>query len=109
MTVRDAVWADLVSNLRILCDSFTLAGTIMLGVGILIFIADQGAFTGLSYILTSVVGALIPGGRLKQKTYAEYVDERKGKKAKGYGFLLISGAAELAAAFIILYFYLKVR
>ncbi len=109
MTVRDAHWGTIVDNVRILCDSFTLSGTILLGVGLLVALTNAGSLTGLSYVLRSMVATLIPGAALKNQTYADYLEERKNKKARGYGFLVAYGGAEIALSFLLLAVYYRFR
>ena len=71
---------------RVLCDGFTFPGVLLILLGALVALSNEGAFLGLGFLASFVVRAFIPGMGSRQETYAEYV-ARKSKKGrvKGYG------------------------
>ncbi len=90
----------------ILCDAFTVPGIIAFGFGILIKISGTGFFTAMKYIGLSVLGAFIPGLKLRQKRYKDFKEaEDKKRKVLKTDFLLICGtfAMVIAVVFLILY------
>ena len=88
---------------RILCDSFTFPGVLLLLTAALIALSNEGALTMLGYIVGIAVRGLIPGMGSHQETYAEYVERRTGKgRVKGYGFILYVGLAYFAVALVFL-------
>ncbi len=92
-------------KLTMLCDAFTVPGMLLLMVGLLITLANAGAVDGLAYALSVAGKALIPGGRKRTESYADFVERRNEKHAKGYGFLLISGGVTMGIAMIFLVAY----
>lgn len=99
--------ASQVERYRILSDAFTIPGVILLMCGLLVFIANEGAFEGISYAVTYAVKMLIPGSSKEHERYGDYLERRREKgKAHGYGFLFITGGAFfLTAVLFILLFY----
>ncbi len=108
MSLRDFSGAALVDKYRMLSDAFTVPGMLLLMFGCLIWVSDLGALDGIAYALTFAFRSLIPGGRHKDEKYADYVERKRKKKAKGYGFLFASGGVTMAAAvvFMILFYTL---
>ena len=98
----------LVERYRILADAFTIPGVVIFLMGVLVWIAGEGAFQGLAYSLSWAFRSLIPFGRSgKQEKYYDYVERQKQKgKPSGYAFLFVVGGAFLAVAivFIILFY-----
>lgn len=86
----------------VLANAFTIPGVILIMCWALVFVANEGAFEGISYAVTYAVKLLIPGtGSNRQERYSDYVERRRAKgKAKGYGFLFFVGAAFLVAAIV---------
>lgn len=103
---HDFFGQPLLDQYRLLSDAFMLPGFFMVAVGLLIFLSNEGAFHGVGFVLKRVGTFLLPF-LLKDKaeTYAEYVERKREKATKGYGFLLICGVVFLAvaAAFAVLY------
>ena len=96
----------LVDQYRLLSDAFMIPGFLMVAFGLLIYLANEGAFLGIGFIGQKAVGFLIPFlYKQKGETYREYVERKTGKPTKGYGFLLICGCVFLAvsAVFLVLY------
>lgn len=103
---KDIFNQPLIDQYRLLSDAFMLPGFLMVAVGLLIFLANEGAFTGVGFIAQKAVGLLIPFlYKQKGETYGQYVERKTGKPTKGYGFLLICGCVFLAvsAVFVVLF------
>ena len=89
-------------KLRVLTDAFTIPG-ILLSLGCaLIFISNQGGFNGLFYGLRRGKEILLPFLPHEYVKYPEYVEKRKEKKVKGYGFILHVGLVFLAVGIVLL-------
>ena len=91
----------------ILADAFVVPGVLMLGLASLLWVSADGFFDTLGYAASRVGGMLIPffGGTAKHQTYYEYVQSKKGKRAKGYGFLFWVGLAFFAIGMIFMILY----
>ena len=93
---------------RILTDAFSIPGILIVMLGTLVWISNQGMFSGFTFVMGRMFRALIPLGRNKEnKTYYEYVQEKREKgQASGYGFLFIVGGAfcAVSAVFMILFY-----
>ena len=88
---------------HILSDSFTVVGVVSTGVGLLLFVSNEGAFDGLSYGLRSFFG-IFRKNYVKESYYDYKV--RRGSHKMGFTTLLISGLVLLAVAIV---FYLLYR
>ena len=98
--------ASLVDKYRMLCDAMTVPGVLLLMMGALVWLSNEGAFLGIGWALSWTVRSLIPGGRgLRDETYAEYVERKTANRVRGYGFLFISGGITMAAALVFLALY----
>ena len=89
-------------KLRVLCDAFSLPGMLLVLVSGLIFVSNAGAFNGLAYGFRTGVGFLLPFLQLKHVKYQEFLEKRKEKRTKGYGFICFTGLAFLAVGLILL-------
>lgn len=90
-----------------LANAFTLSGTLLLGLGCLVFLANEEAFLGLGYALGHTFRMLIPGAKKKDERYADYVERRREKgKVKGFSFIFYTGLFFMvfAVIFTVLYF-----
>ena len=107
---RDFAGAALVEKYWILCDAFTIPGILLIMFGSLVWVSNMGALDGIGYALAYLGRSLIPGmgGRTDEK-YADYVERKREKPIRGYGFLLISGCITMAVAlvFMALFFSLS--
>ncbi len=94
---------------RLLCDAFTFPGVLLILTAALVALSNAGAFTGLGYMMSFAVRALIPGmGSGKQETYAEYLERKEEKgRAKGYGFLFHVGLVYFALAILFLVLFYR--
>ncbi|MBR5446692.1 MAG: DUF3899 domain-containing protein [Clostridia bacterium] len=88
-----------VDRYRILADAFTIPGMLLLMVGLLVVVSNEGMFEGLSYVLSYAVKTLVPGMNKGHERYGDYVERRREKgRASGFGFLFVVGAVFMAAA-----------
>ena len=93
---------------RVLADAFTIPGLLMVCFGLLLVFSNEGALDGVGFGVSHMIAMLIPGKAAgKRETYLEYVERKRANRAKGFGFILITGAVYLAAAgvFILLYYH----
>lgn len=100
---REFPASEAVDNYRMLSDAATIPGLLLTMFGALVWASSLGALDGFSYGVGHLFRSLIPGaGNAKEETYGEYVAKRREKyaKAKGYGFLLVTGLAFLAIAVV---------
>ena len=106
----DFVNVSLLDKLRLLSDAFAVPGILLMLFSGMIWASNQGGLDGLSYVLTNLGRSLIPGGRgKKDESYADYVERKRSKPVRGYGFLLISGGISLSIgiAFLIAFYIVR--
>lgn len=99
--------ASLEDKYRILADAFTIPGVVLMLCWVLVFVANEGAFEGISYALSYSVKMLLPGANKKHERFGDYVERRREKgKVRGVGFLFFVGAAFflVAVVFIVLFY-----
>lgn len=94
---------------KMLADAFTVPGVVLVLFAALVWLSNEGAFWGLTYLASRVVKALVPMGRTfeKHETYRDYVEKKREKGGvKGYAFILWVGLVFFAAAvFFTIRFY----
>lgn len=98
--VRDFPQQELAQKYRILCDAFTVPGLLALLVGGLLAVVNEGALDGIGYACGTAFKALLPGGRLRTEKYYDYVQRKRAKRIKGYGFLFVVGGIWMAVALV---------
>ena len=77
---------------RVLCDAFFLPGILTLFIGLLMWLASDGAMDGGGYLFAYVKHAVIPGRRGSFESYGVYLArKRENRKKGGTGFLCIVG------------------
>lgn len=90
---------------RRLCDGCFVAAVLLFGVGVLRFVANQGAFDVLGYGVQSVFHLHVPGASIgnarDQETMQDYRD-RKAKKRKSPAGLLYASLVWLAVSVLFL-------
>lgn len=106
--LRDFPAMTAAEKYRTLCDGFTIPGLMLLCVGALLWVSNDGFFYGLGYCLSVARKALIPGGRRKMEKYYDYVQRHSQKKITGYGFLFVCGGVCMAIAIIFLVLFYRV-
>ena len=88
-----------------ICDGLTLPSVSLLSAGLLIWVSNAGALDALGYAGRFVMQMFLPAGKKRYGTYGDYVLERREKRIRGYGFLLISGAVSLGITLLMLALY----
>lgn len=92
---------------RILCDAFTIPGLLFLMLGCMMSLSSQGALDGVTYVLKNAFKMLIPGMALKMERYYEYVEHKRANRAKGFGFLYVTGLVCMAIAMIFMVLFYR--
>ena len=105
---RDFSKGGLETFYRYWSDAFFIPGILLILGGLLMFVANEGSFDAIGYLMRSVIAKVVPGDRMKHETYAEYVERRNEKKVTGYSFLFIAGLVTVAIStvFLVLYYQL---
>jgi hypothetical protein len=107
---RDFFSQDQITRYLILCDGFTIPGFLMLCFGSLLLASNAGALDGISYGLSHMFRMLIPGANAKsggEETYYDYVQKKKAKRIRGYGFMFFTGLGFMAIAMIFLVLFYR--
>lgn len=89
----------------ILCDAFTIPGLLFLMLGCMMSLSRQGALDGVTYVIKNAVRMLIPGMALKTERYYEYVEYKRANRAKGYGFLYVTGLICMALSLLFMFLF----
>ncbi len=91
---------------QILSDAFLVAGVMIGGIGLLLFVSNEGVFDGLSYGFKVLAQMFKRRPTPVKETYYDYRMAR-GRNKLSFGFLLICGGAFLTICIIfsILYAY----
>lgn len=92
-------------TLRQLCDGCFVAAVLLLGVGVLRFVANQGVFDVLGYGVQSVFHLHVPGasiGNARDQETMQGYQARKAKKRKSPAGLLYAGLVWLAVSAVLL-------
>lgn len=104
-SLGDFAELESVDQYLMICDAFTVPGVLILMMGCLVSLSNEGAFNGVSYVVSFAVRSLIPGLGGHER-YNEYLERKSANRVKGYAFLYIVGAVFLAVAlaFMALYY-----
>lgn len=89
---------------HILTNSFFVPAVLIMGMGGLVFVSNEGAFDGLTFAMTSFFDVFRKEKKNKYRTYYDY-KESKGNRDHSFGFLLLSGLGFLALSCIMLLLY----
>lgn len=108
VALRDFRGEPLLEKYRILCDAFTIPGLLLLMVGLLVAVSNEGIFDGLLYALSYAAKAIIPLWGRQHERYYDYVQRKREKRLHGYGFLFITGAVFMAAAMVFLILFYSI-
>lgn len=100
--------ATLVEQYRILSDAFFIPGIVLILAGLLVFVANEGALNGISYVMKFAVKFFASGGRMKHERYSDYVARKSDKKVTGFGFLFLTGAVSMGISIIFLVLFYTV-
>ncbi|MBQ3792577.1 MAG: DUF3899 domain-containing protein [Clostridia bacterium] len=95
---------------RALADAFTVPGAVFLCFGLLIFVSNEGAFTGVVYTISWFFHMFLTFSSKKMESYHDYIERRREKGGvKGYGFILVIGLLLMAAAIVFILLFHKVN
>ena len=97
---------DLKTIFHILTDSFCVPAVMIMGIGALVFVSNEGGFDALSYGLTSFFDMFRKEKKNKFRTFYDYKEDR-AEKNKPFAFMLISGLVFVALTGIFWLLYNK--
>ena len=102
----DFAQLTLMEKYHVLCDAFSLPGILLILLGLLIKMNNVGALDTMAFGLSYLIHMFIPGGVDNMDTYLDFVEARREKRVKGYGFLFVVGFIlfAIAVVFLLLYF-----
>lgn len=94
---------------RLLSNAFTIPGSILVMLGLLILISSTGVYNGLGYAMRWLRMTLLPLDTVKHEKYYDYVQRKRSIPKLHGGFLMVVGGAFLAiaVAFLILFYQVK--
>jgi len=96
--------ADRVQVLYAFCDACFVPGVLLMGIGALVFCADDGVFDMLSYGTMKVINLVRSEKRRSSfpKTFYDYRQMKQAGRNGGFGYLLILGGVFIALAVMFL-------
>ena len=96
---------ELVDKYRILADSFTVPGVVLVMLTALVRLSAEGAFDGLGYVLRHGMQMLVPRRKYKHETYYDYKQSKGDKKPHGYSCMFFVGIVFvfIAVVFVVLH------
>ena len=105
---QDAFAQEIDDMMRIISDGLFLPGALMVLIGLLLVVSNEGAFDALAFTGKSLKRLFVPDRPgTKHVNYREYVEQRREKKATGFAFLFyVGGAFTLLGLIFLLIFYL---
>lgn len=89
---------ELVLQYRVLCDAFTIPGALMVLFGMLMSLNNLGALDTIAYLMSFLPRMIAPAAFGEPEKLIDYVERRREKRVKGYGFLYIVGFIFLGIA-----------
>ena len=92
---------------RVLCDAFTLPGIFLMLFGLMMLMNDLGALDTIAYFGHYLLHTFMPVAFGKGQSYLDFIEERRAKQKKGYGFLFIVGGAFTLVGVVFLLIFLK--
>ena len=96
-------------RIRILADAFSIPGIVLIMVGFLVIVSNDGFFNGLTYSLTYAIRMLIPGrGMKKMERYYDYVEARSKRPKARSGFLFVVGGIFLVVGLVFTVLFYRV-
>ena len=102
---QDFMAQDLQNRYRLLSDAFSLPGPLCLFSGVSIWLSNEGAFNGVTWVVSYAIKSLIPIARDTRESYGDYVVRQRGKQVDGFGFLIIVGIVMIAISLLFLYLF----
>lgn len=87
-----------------LCDACFVPGVLIMGIGALLFVADDGLFDIFAFGMQKVLALSVRKGRkgMTPRTFHDYRVIKQGRRKSGFGFLLVTGGVYLIAAVVFL-------
>jgi|LAHS01.1.fsa_nt_gb hypothetical protein len=101
----DLAHLDLLNKLS---NGFFLAGAILAGIGLLVFVSNEGAFNFLNYAAQKLLSRFIHSMKAATMSYSDFTLAQNNKKAP-FGFLLWPGLLYVLIAFILAMVFLAER
>ena len=89
---------ELVLQYRVLCDAFSIPGIMMVLFAMLFSLNNLGALDTIAYLMSFLPRIIAPGAFGEPEKLIDYVENRRMKRTKGYGFLYIVGFIFLGIA-----------
>ena len=93
---------------RVLCDAFTIPGAMMVLFAMLFSLNNLGALDTIAYLMSFLPRRIAPGAFGEPEKLIDYVEHRREKRTKGYGFLYIVGFIFLGIAIYYLVLFYSV-
>ena len=91
---------------HVLSDSFLVPGVVTTGMGLLIYVSDEGVFDGITYGILAFINMFSPRNERKYNSLYEYKQKKHATRTK-IGFILISGLVLIILSVIMLMLYKK--
>lgn len=107
LTVQNYENAPQLDRYRLLCDALSVPGVLLILLGGLVWVTNEGALLGMGYAIRCAIFSPIPGKwPEKGEKYGDYVVRKREKKVSGYGFLFYTGlmAVSVSLAFMALFY-----
>lgn len=103
----NSVWniKDTVGLMQLLSDAFFVAGVSIGGIGLLVFVSNNGVFDMLGYAIGMLLTVL--SKHRKYRDFKEYRDAKEAKGKRSSAFMLIVGLAYTAVAVAFLIAFLQ--
>ena len=92
---------------HILHDSLFVPGVIISGIGLLIYVSNEGVFDGIAYGVISFIGLFKSKSERKYNSFVEYKEMKHANPMKS-GFIVISGLIILALSIVAYVLYASV-
>ena len=99
---------ELVEQYRVLCDAFSIPGILMVLFALLFSLNNLGALDTIAYLMSFLPRMIAPGAFGEPQKLIDFVENRRQKRSKGYGFLYIVGFIFLGIAIVYLVLFYKV-
>ena len=90
---RNVLQLEKLEMYRVLCDAFTLPGIFLMLFGLMMVMNDLGTLDTLAYFGHYLLHTFLPVAFGEGQSYVDFIEERRSKRKKGYGFLFIVGGA----------------
>jgi len=88
----------LVLQYRVLCDAFSIPGIMMVMIALLLTLNNLGALDTIAYLMSFLPRMIAPAAFGEPQMFIDYVEQRREKRNKGFGFLYIVGFLFLGVA-----------